>query len=670
MSARSSLRGVGALLASLRPNALRIGGTFALLTLAVGAVTRLGGVEDVDPVALSVALVVIAALGPLVVGLPWTMSVGAGAPPRRDELLLLPMGRLALPAAVLVGGALVALAAVAGLLAALLVVFGPGALVAAAGALDHVPWWGPALVFAGAFFLGALGGSAAVASATWWLGPALVAAAAPMMGYERADVAGYLALWLAAFAAFLLVVPFLLYARPVHVWAASNQPGERAPGAELLTTSAGLLALGLAGVGWALLGVVAVGGLARARARRQHPARGGGSALRLAHGVALALAAPLVLAGLIVDARAGAERLEDLVPVHAAFSPDARHAVIISSPRAGGRVRPTTKRALVLDLTGQRPPRLLPPRFACLPDGLDAAAWSTDGRWVAVHDLTRGRLHLPPLGMSHFRAELRLVQASAVAGTIFYDTATGDVVRAGPRVLAAGWRHPDELVEARPRLRGGWTLRDAAGRALHLPAFELAGYDAGRPLVAPVTNELRLDAVAGALVVRSAQRWDGEALVAPALDRGRWVWRAAHDGEASRAPRRPALLERDGVELRLEAVAGVLLEACTADAVVFYDDEGLVRRRLQGGEREVLLPRAGAERLVTRWAAPDGRLVLVRRDDEVWAIDLEGGRATCLGPHEGAIAPLDGGVVVLRSGRWPRLRGPDGRERSLAPWAP
>jgi len=308
-------RGTWALVASKRRVLLGFPLLLGLLPVLLGVglwVLSSSGERTRDDGALFDLLVAgtwIAALtAPLCAGawLTFGLSATGGARCRREELLVLPIGRLAPPLAVLaISAATLALwaAVTYGALALVLTVeplqgawaIGQeGRFVRGAGLWTIPAAW--ALVTA----VGALGNSTSMVAVIWPLLPMLLGAAAANVGYSS-DLAmpAHVLLWSAALGGYYLVLPFALYALPRSAWADRDtklDPG--GPAAHLVAL------LGL--VAWAFLGLLAAAlltGLGALALRRSCKSTTGAAprSLRTTPWVALLVALPFVLPALALE---------------------------------------------------------------------------------------------------------------------------------------------------------------------------------------------------------------------------------------------------------------------------------------------------------------------------------------------------------------------------------
>jgi hypothetical protein len=133
IASSSPFRGVRALLAEkghalVYGVALFFGFAPALLFGIVCALARSSAPFAVREIGLPTFAAVCGGV-PIVLALPWTTVSQANAPVRRDELLVLPLGRLALPTAALIGSLLGIVAWLAAVLLGLALTVGLGAVV-------------------------------------------------------------------------------------------------------------------------------------------------------------------------------------------------------------------------------------------------------------------------------------------------------------------------------------------------------------------------------------------------------------------------------------------------------------------------------------------------------------------------------------------------------------
>lgn len=621
---------------------------------------------------------------PLLVACPWTCVSQANAPLRRDELLVLPLGRLALPTATLVGSLLGLAAWLVATLLGLALTIGPRPLLEALldpAAADTVHLWLVASVaaFAVGTSVGAIGSSWGLAACGWGLAPLVVLSAFDVMGYDGGTRRAYAMLWTAGLTVYFLVLPFLLYSRPLHIWTSSRQPGVEGPWLIPFATVVGAtIALGLAGAGWLLAGVLAVGGALTWVARRSRPPLRGPSAIKLALLASLVPVVPLTVLGLVVDARADVERADGLVQRKALLAPDGRHVAFDVEPRLAveGGLCPRTRRVVVVDVAGERAPIFVPARFA----ELEVGAWSSDGRFLAVEDHSVGRLRRGPTRPAR-KAEadvdpfdiVGFKVGTALSEAWIVDTHTGEVEVRGAFEVAPGWTTPDDLVTCSSSLAGDHVLRDGAGRELVVPrsrgALRVVGYAGGRPVFvlgphAPGVIDPTFGPVAAGL-----HRWDvASGLVEHDPARGaRWSLVMAPAGEAD--PGR-AQVCRDGAALELDAdVRRVLLEACDGDAIVALAGNALVRIDARDGARTVLVPGDGDAPLHVRAIDRASGAVLVVRGGAPLLVDPRTGRCTPLPPVAvGATALVGEAMLVEAPARgWPALLAADGTSRPVKP---
>lgn len=407
---------------------------------------------------------------------------------RRDELLVAPLGVWALPAASLLLCLLIfttlTLACIFGL-----TLTATWPVVRGASPLAVVNWAAYAdmrtvqlrdlfpiamlTLLLALTSLGSLGGSRAQSAGMWivpW-GAGLMSAA--LTGHLEGAVFQVYIFW--GFALFLqfTLLPFALYVLPRSVWFYDRSWGRESIEVGIINLLAfdclAWLTIGfgfwtISGNVLALLAFLAIAWRTpRAQLRR-----------RTATSWALILTTPLNLGMASAVVRTERATLASLVPGAAQcaedallLSPDHRSALVrIISADAATREQSVLDDALAVSVTnsvtstrlaalylcdvqGQRPPLRLPiERSAELKE---QCSWSVDGRYLAVSENTLGRIWVGPLSLQEIDSKRlgsrwRLIQSLQSRRTLIVDTQNQSMNWLGYRVLAPGWRSPEELI--------------------------------------------------------------------------------------------------------------------------------------------------------------------------------------------------------------------------------
>ncbi len=579
--------GTGALIAQKR----RIVTAMTLAGAGLGLVLGLGtlGVrileKDPDLTApIIVALPLMALVAPLLAGGVETFSgQQAGSRPRREELLGLPIGGLALPAAIYAVSAAILLGCVGSLFGVYLAVTGGfPTLESTARAFDlltDAPWL---ILVASAFgwamttAIVAIGDHPSNGGFLLVLAPMTVLPSIQFMGYGMSEIAIYAAIWTVPVTLVSLALPFILYARGAHHW--GKEKGESG-GPDLAAATAlmvAVIALGLVGAGVVLAATLILGaGIVWICGRGRPPIRRRSiPSLRIATGaIALAFVPPIAY-GLVADGEMiatartpSAERLATL-----AVSPTGEHvAVLVTSRRLGSgerghlfNIRHVARQLIVADVaSGTFRPIPTTNRF------VTEIRWSADGRFLAAADQTWGRYALP-----QSTAYPSFEVTRSWFRTAILDTRTGTLETLdGWRALRPGWRRPEELAWVSSSLLGEITVRDGLGR-------ELALVETNRARIVRYEDG---SAVIG--VRHERHRWDDAGQATDAGIEGTW-------GPGTLAQEAKAGLV-EGERLFVRGQADERAKISLGDEVEpFYLDDGLLASTAEG---------------VTFWELPSGR---------------------------------------------------------------
>lgn len=486
MSHAARLRGLRALLATKRTTfvvsfVVSLVGSFVL---AIGA--RIGTIPILEPGVLVVLAAVVGAVAPLL-AFHETLRVQGNGRANREVLLTQPLGAWALPAYVHLGSLAWCLIVILGALPAV-AVFGLPVSLSKLGVALAV---GAGLWVVASYSV-AVGNNSAQGVLLALLVPGLWMLVPLGAGYGPPQTLA-LGLWLGALGVVvvgaLLVLPYLYYAQPVCLWqegALKQKPGLSWPEGAIWLAGGGLILSGFLSLA-AALALFVPAALCALQARRapgsrpryrSHFSRG----LRL---LTLGLL-PCFGAGLIYDAQhfAAGGRYDPSLHVHFEEAPQGgRRAVLlterIEDERRFGEpgCRSAAKglgRVAIVDAAGQVE-ALLPPRFGAMGDH----AWSSDGRYLAVHDLGIGRTEasLPQRVNFVRRSDAgerwgRMFEQAAL-GTVIFDTRSGAVTRIPLAEIRPGWTTPDELVHHALGWSGQHVLSDGRGLAFESQAEEV-----------------------------------------------------------------------------------------------------------------------------------------------------------------------------------------------------
>lgn len=474
------LRGLGALLRLKRPTLIQVPLVVGAAVLGVVLGQRLGILPEGDRGSLIVLLGVLGFFAPFLFA-EETCGPAPEGRSLREAHLAGPLGDWTLPAYVHLGS-LALLAGVAIALSPALALAGlPSAKTALVGvALGAYAWaWSSSAV--------AIGSSTAVGLPFLIVLPAAWAAAPISTGYSDGPPL-LVYLWcggiLALFWLLLLGLPYLLYARPRHYWEATfSADTNLATGLPPCLAVLGLMALPY--FGWIPAALLGLPWVVRRLRRRQPVATRRALRSHLSLGVALLLGicAPIFAGGLLADAWlvAACARHEPGAPTYGYSAPEGgrRLAALSNAHRRGPHQANATPRSLlphrgdalaraaVLDASG-RVEHVFAPRFA----GFSPYAWSQDGRYVAVFDLTLGRVpigeperpaDLPP---GYLLGRIERVLEQQVFSTLVYDTQKRSVQRLPLVELRPGWSDPRQLLQHSLTLSGQHLLRDGRDHEL------------------------------------------------------------------------------------------------------------------------------------------------------------------------------------------------------------
>jgi hypothetical protein len=569
----------------------------------------------------------------------------AGVRARREELLVLPLGRLAIPTAILIASAVAFVGFVTSYAAGVTLLTGRVAVVEAfqswpEGAFAALPLY----AFALAFNVIAIGTHGALAAALMGLLPWIVVGSVQGMGHPAGDAEHFAILVGVSTGAYLLLVPFALYARPVHLWSlARNQPVTR-DGVAFAATLLALVVLGLASAGKAALvgGALVAYGWYRTR-HVPRPARRPAPLVRTVHVLALIALAPAIVAGLRADHAlvASAADPRDKNVEDYAVAPGGRWL----AARSPANVRTGVARLVVADLDGKEPLRVLDARAVELDP---EACWSRDGRRVAVKETAIGRFTGVPagrgLGEMTEGAWLAGLVVPYVYATTILEPETGRVERRDLLEVAPGWTTPDQLVAITARDDKHLRVTDGRGWSAELaPPFQVTAYREGAVLRS--NEDVAVLGSAGLAPISSARAW-------------RVVARPETPGEDGDHPTRLSIVLGRGAE---RATVSDALRALWigADAIIAETPaHGLVRVTLPACERTTLVADGDLVEAHFPRAASTGLLARTRQTHVV--VELATGAVTPLAPESGFTPEVVVGTRVVGRGHGHRLRVRDG----------
>lgn len=626
----AAFRGAGAIVLEKRRSLVRVPLWLALPSGVLASF--LARINHADPAALAwvvlVALGVAAVFGPLFAASYVTLSPAQiGSRSRREELLSLPIGRLAIPSGVLVASLGITLASSAAFLAGFSWFLGRGKVLEAllTGPIEQdMPFTATgrleihAILFALTWAMTALAHFSNFPLLLLSLLGLGLGALPAVSGYDNPTALAYAKIWMTFLGGYVLLAPFVLYARSPHHWATVRSTSRFAPQGSpashdgpampaVLASLAALGILGVAGFGKGVVGALVLGAVFMVRAQRRQPPveRRRVSNLAVSLALGLVFAAPPTVLGLWTDARqfelAARPVPENLVA--SSLSPDGKHlaaAFRLGDPNGITRV-------LVVDLTGREPVRALPPRCGVIED---PCCWSKDGRYLAVHDCALGRLvpagatdrMLPwqsstwnlaseVSGFDQFMERQFMSAAFSALGTWVLDTQTGSLVGHDLLVLAPGWSAPEELLTLAPHSLGGCDLVDGRGRrtTLEIPdaptehaGFAVDGYTGAGAELVVVGVRVRVPGDGTIAAIGSWTPWTVatketlEKDVDPRKARKRW------DIAFARGDRR----------VTVEGCRGPTPVWLDPSTVLLSEEEGSVRHDLETGERQLVRPKS------------------------------------------------------------------------------
>jgi hypothetical protein len=680
----SALRGTTALLLFRAPRLRKLAIWAGLFPgLLVGANAQLQRAPGEAPRivdVVSLALGLGSLLWPVFASYVEPVLAPAGARSRREELLALPTGRLAIPAAGLIAAVVATAATVALFLGG--IAAGVGLEPVRQALLDpsgFSPLAQPraalleATAFALATAVGAIGQNPAAICILWPALPLLIYSSAERMGYSPPERDAYTALWQLSLLAYYLVLPFVLYAGPPHRWASAR--GERSIAAEsTVFVIAALVVLALAGCGWLLGAFVALGAACIAPAAWRAPRieRPRWTAAGVSLAAALAVVAPAAVVGVVADAArmADSERIAGKDVPWYVVAPGGRFAAL-SVPcgpetfTADGVTRSCLRitRVALVDLDRGGPPRVLSPRFA----ELEAASWSADGRYLAIQDCAIGRLQTDSTrARVASRAGDLLVSMLPWRSTLVLDTQTGKLLSLQHRELAPGWTSWRELVDVSLGLDGLFRLSDGRGGSAILKseagAPAVLGYDHGAAIVKLADGPYRFDE-------RGLAPLGDEPLGPWRLDwRMRPVDRANPD-----APRLEVTAERGAERVRIEGLHFVF-RSCS-EFLLAKDPSGFVRIDLPSGARTTLVPASmfagpAGPTAISWLAVGEGPMVVALKGGARALVDPRAATATPLASTPGFKAECVIGDRWLGRGRDDEVLVRDGLEGPIRPLVP
>lgn len=488
---RSQFVGLGALLHSRR-GLIKAGFWLSLVFgLALAFAFRSGYVdEELRKVLGFVLMIGLAAVSPLAMAGEDTFRETPGGRSFREGLLAGPIGSLAIPAMVHLGSLALIGAVLLGSLPGLAVILGshPGAPIP-----DLSTAFVPSLLFFVSLWacfscIASIGNNPAAGLTLLAVVPLLWIMAPLGAGYSEQAHAKIVVFWsvlmLVLIGGLSLALPYLLYRRPRHHWAekmtlttVSTHEGS------IWLVTLGLCVTPFAGLGWGLLFLVPGVGLVEWGRRQRLPNRRY-SLGHFEYGALVILAPflPLFALGLIGDAYfvQQAATYDPNRHRHGQDAPSGGRRVVLLARSVAGIAGVSSRardqlyaldglgRTVVLDSEGAVE-FVFPQRFGVI----DPNAWSSDGRYLAVHDQTIGNLQVGlPDRVERARRSSRDVfdrlqrhYRQRVQGTYVLDTQTGELTRLPLVELRPGWSEPGQLVRHTLGLAGQHVFAEVGGRA-------------------------------------------------------------------------------------------------------------------------------------------------------------------------------------------------------------
>jgi len=628
MNLSKELQGLGALLMAKKPLILMTGLGVLGTTACLGVLMALGQASagDVKMIASMIALLGIPA-GPLIIAINLTLESDSSATARRLELLTLPVGRLAIPLAILLCSILTALVIALTSFAGLSIALSPQELLhelTRSGDREH---WEIvlfcSLLFAYSFSIMTLGNHRANASALWIAVPALFCVSTVAAGFGPDDRDAAVMLWGWMIAGYYLGLPFLLYARPRHHWSPASLKGGR-DNLDFIVLITGILSLScvaLFGFGKGLLFCLALGGLCAWRTTKKQvkrPRRSTGM-VRLSNFLALGLLVPGLLFGLAFDASLVAEVSPEagMKVSRIILSPAGRYALVvgISKRHRLADQQGVIRRAAVIDLSGKKAPLLFPARFAAVSEH----CWSKDGRWVVVQDNSYGRLRIS----TGFRGGMKVTEPEAaflglcdgMVQSWVCDIEERSMKQTASLRVAPGWVKPEQLLHLSATMRGLLTYESLGGLSVQKTLSSVYGPRGGgrTPLVD------HYDAKGAVLVSLKGMTRVTEAGFEPFKATRLPVWPWTFDvlnAETSKEVKAGIwLVLRKGKEERRLALAREWNQK-QGHRLCYVTSRGLEILDLRTGVARVAIPQVGGEALQVFHSSFDFKTLIVRGPSE------------------------------------------------------